>query len=86
MFYLEKFVAFSYEKAKGKVIIDKRLNMVRGKEISLERQGGYQKLREIGCSLGDIASKIGFSKYVDLRVFKTYKQTNYGQQLPILLW
>ena len=30
------------KKAKRKGIIDKSLKMVRGKEISLERQGGYQ--------------------------------------------
>ena len=28
----------------GKGIIDKSLNMVRDKEILMERQGGYQKL------------------------------------------
>ena len=36
--------------------------MVRGKEISLERQGDYPKLQEIGYWLGEIASKIGFPK------------------------
>ena len=58
------------------------LYMVRSKKLSLERQGGYQKLREMGYWLGDIASKIGFSKYVGPNVFRTYKQTSFDKQLP----
>ena len=33
--------------AKRKGIVDKAFNMVRGKEILLERQDGYQKLEDI---------------------------------------
>ena len=32
-----------------KGIIDKSLNMVRGKDILLKSQGGYKEWREIGC-------------------------------------
>ena len=44
--------------AKEKQIINKRLNIVRSKEISLERQGGYQNCKKWAISLVKLLAKL----------------------------
>ena len=49
--YLYKICSIFIAKMQRKGIMDKSFNMVKGKEILLERQGDYYKLREIGYKL-----------------------------------
>ena len=39
------------------------------------RQSGYQTLREVGNSIGEIANKVGCSKSAAYKVFKNFQQT-----------
>ena len=44
-------------------LLMKLFNMVRDKEILLESQDGYEKWREIGYKLGEIAGKVTYNVF-----------------------
>ena len=60
MLCIEAFATFSYERGKAEGLTDKSFNMVNGKEVSLERQSGYQILEEMFYKQQDISGNLGF--------------------------